>query len=489
MGEQVSRRGFVKAAGAATGVMIASGKTAFTYAQNSRVKVGCIGTGGQGSFHLKDGLMGAEQIVVTAVCDVYGPHQKYGLKLAQVSNAGVEILPPGLTASQKERINAAYKPKGYYNYKDMIEKEKPDAVVIATPLNTHYQITMDALSAGCFVFCEKTMCYEIEHARDVVKKSHETGKFVQVGHQRRYNPLYNKAIAMAWEEGIIGRINHIDAQWHRNNDWRRPVNKSHKLNVYERKYIKDLERHLNWRLWRETSGGLMTELATHQLDVASWVLDAMPTRVIGSGSLDYWRDGRDICDNVNLVYDFPITTESRAYRAINARSPYVDKQAINEGYNVRVVYSSLTANGKMGCSEKIQGDEGTIKLAEAGGTMYEEATAKVKWSSGGSTGAAAADEAAAVITSGGTLSLSNKAQEDGEPIVIDNQKTPDKLQFIQFAKDIQTNGQPKANVMVGLQATILGLSGMKAIREQTEVKIDPAWSTFDFETPSASMVS
>ncbi len=488
MSESVSRRNFMKAAGATAGVAIATGYSPFSYAQNEKVRVACIGTGGQGSYHVRDGILGVPEMDIAAVCDVYKPHQENGFKLAWLSNAGIllEAGDTGLTAAQQERLDRAYQPTRYFDYRDLLAKEKLDAVVIATPLHTHYQIIMDALSAGCNVFCEKTMCYEIEQARDIVKKSHETGKFVQVGHQRRYNPLYNRAVNLAWNEGVLGRVNHIDCQWHRNNDWRRPI-PDRRLSPQEAKFIRDLEKHLNWRLYGESSRGLMTELATHQLDIAAWFLDAMPTRVYGYGGLDYWRDGREVDDNVNVMYEFEVAPQSRGYFAINARNEYQDKLRINEPYTVRVVYSSITANAKKGCSEQIQGDEGTFELTEEGGYFFREATSKVKWASS-SSAQAASQQNATVITSGGTLQLSNKAQQQGDPIVVDNTKSIDQLQFQAFADNIRFGGVPKANVMVGLRSTILGLSGFIAMKERREVAIDPAWYTFDFPTPDPSMV-
>ncbi len=489
MSDKLNRRTFMQTAGAATGIMIASGWSPFSYAQNEKIKVGCIGTGGQGSYHVRDGLMGTPDVDIVAVCDVYKPHQERGRKLAHLSNAGI-VVQAGqeqLTSKQLEMVERATRPNGYYDYKEMLDKEQLDAVVIATPLHTHFQIAHDALDKGCYVFCEKTMCYDIEDARKLVQKAHDAKRFVQVGHQRRYNPLYNKALAMAWDEKVLGRVNHIDAQWHRNNDWRRPVS-DRRLTPTEMKYIKDLSKHLNWRLYRESSGGLMTELATHQLDIASWYLDAMPKRVYGYGGLDYWRDGREVFDNINVVYEFDITPESRGFKALDRRNKYQDPQAINEPYTVRVVYSSITANAKKGCTELIQGDQGTFSLTEGAGYFYEEAASKVKWASS-SAASSAADENATVITSGGTLQVSTDAQEQGDPITIDNEESVDQLQFRAFARDIKYGGTPKANEMVGLRATIMGLSGMKAMREHKEIEIDPAWCEFDFQTPDPSMYS
>jgi len=454
----------MKTAGvAAAGMTIATAFSPFSYAENEKVRVAAIGTGGQGSFHLRDGLGRAEKIQIVAVCDVYRPHLEGGYQ-----NAGGGDV------------------KTYLDYRELLDKESFDAAVIATPLHTHYGITMDCLDAGKWCFTEKTMCYDIEHCRDLVKKCHETGRFVQVGHQRRYNPNYIQAVRLAWEEGTVGRINHIDAQWHRNNDWRRPINDKIVLSEEEKVWIKDLERHINWRLYRESSGGLMTELCTHQLDIAQWFLDAMPTKVFGYGGIDYWRDGREVMDNINIVYEYEIGPESRGYRAINARNPYQDRMAINEPYKVRFCYSSICANAKKGACESIQGDDGTFELTEGTCFFYREPTSSVKWAEKAAKDAA--EKNAVIITSGATLGLSNQARTDAIPVDVKSEKSVDAIQFEAFADDIARNGIPKANQMVGLRSAVAGLAGVKALREGVEVAIDPAWYTFDFETPDPSII-
>lgn len=464
MSKGVSRRNFMRAAGATAGVMVATKFSPRAYALNEKVTIASIGTGGQGSFHVRDGIGRAQNLEIVAVCDVYKPHLEGGWKQA----GGSETV------------------RKYMDYRVLLDKEKDvDAVCISTPLHTHHQITLDCLDAGKYCFTEKTLCYEIEHCRDIVKKCHETGLFVQVGHQRHYNPMYNKAMELARDEGVLGRIHHIECQWHRNNDWRRPVNKKYQLSPEEAKWIKDLEKHINWRLYRESSGGLMTELATHQVDIAAWFLDAMPRRVYGYGGIDYWRDGREVFDNVNLVYEFPVGPENRGYRAINARSDRQGRAAINAPYMVPVMYSSICANAKRGASESIEGDEGTFELTEGGGLFFPEATSKVKWADEGTRDRAQAD--ATVITSGGTLNLSNEALKNAKPIWVDNDKSVDQLQFEAFANDVTRKGTPKANQMVGLRAAIMGLTGMIAMRENRVVEIDPASYTFDFETPDPSI--
>ncbi|MGH8759732.1 MAG: Gfo/Idh/MocA family oxidoreductase, partial [Burkholderiales bacterium] len=88
-------------------------------------------------------------------------------------------------------------------------------------------------------------------------------------------------------------------------------------------------------LYRESSAGLMTELAAHQIQVANWFLDAVPQRVIGSGSLCFWKDGREVYDHVALIYEY-------------------------DGGR-KLIYSSLLNNRRYGCEEQIQGHQGTIE--------------------------------------------------------------------------------------------------------------------------------
>ena len=143
----------------------------------------------------------------------------------------------------------------------------------------------------------------------------------------------------------------------------------------------------------------MTELGAHQLDVANWVLGTTPKRVIASGGLDYWRDGRDVFDNIFCVYDYEIAAPK------------------TKPYTVRVTYSSLCNNAYEGASELILGTKGSLFLTTSKGLLFQEPDAvKVNWA--GDKSAAAAQ--AAVVTAGKTLKLSNDPwAHRGKPTEID----------------------------------------------------------------------
>ena len=283
------------------------------YARNARqdsdnrtVRIGIVGVGSRGSY-LTLFLKSTPGVEIIAFCDNYPPNFRNAAGLIG-QGAG-----------------------GFTDYHDMLDMKELEGVIIATPLNEHARISIDFLNAGKHVFCEKAMAMTFEDCRKMVEAQRTSGKILQIGHQRLFDIKYLKALEQI-RSGKIGRVTQIRAYWHRNNDWRRPVP------------APGLERKINWRLYREYSRGLMTELASHQLQVANWVLGEVPESVSGSGSINYWHDGREVYDNVNLVYRYPSGTH--------------------------VIYDSMTSNKKYGYEEQIMGPKGTLEL-EAG-KIFEE---------------------------------------------------------------------------------------------------------------------
>src|SRR5690348_10244245 len=185
------RRTFLGAAATA----LAAGRAAAAEPEPVRLLV--IGTGARGSDLIRalNTIEGAE---IAGGCDDYEPHLRQGERYA------------GPAA------------RAFADYRQALDQLKPQAVVIAVPLFLHYPIARDALEAGCDVFCEKTMCYTVDEARRLAAQVEASGRVFQVGLQRRANPIYQQAAALV-QTGMLGRITAIQAQWHRNNNWRRPV--------------------------------------------------------------------------------------------------------------------------------------------------------------------------------------------------------------------------------------------------------------------------
>ncbi len=473
MGNELSRRNFIKATSTAAGIAAASGINPRSYAANEKIRLGIIGAGKQAQIaHMGQGLrVNADQIEIAAICDVWSISR----------NSAQKIL------KESEVLNSDA--KVYIDYKEMLDKEKLDAVLIATPLFEHYPMVIASLEAGCHVFCEKTMTMTIQESRDIVEKCNETGKFVQIGHQRHYNPYYNKAMWLARDKGMIGRISHITAQWHRNESWRRKLPRDYTPTAEDKKYIKDLDRHVNWRLYNDTSAGLMTELGTHQLDVASWFLGSIPTKVSGMGSIEYWKDDRDAEDHTALLYEWTVKPGDKGHFPVKRRTSRQSEARLNSKYKVRMTYSSICTNAKSHYGELIQGDRGAFSLMGESGLRFHAEPWYQDYLA-----AVAARKAGKKVAAKTSKSYIPGAAEDAGieiPVWTNAAQTSTEYdvwmanhnQWTAFANDVKNNGMPKANQMTGLISAICGHKGNEAIRTGSTVDIDPALMKFAFETP------
>jgi predicted dehydrogenase len=193
----------------------------------------------------------------------------------------------------------------------------------------------DALAAGKHVYGEKTMTFTIQEARQLVKKVEASGLVFQTGHQYRSAPLYYKVREMI-RKGYLGEVTHIDCQWNRNNDWRRPLPDNDP----------QWERMVNWRMYDEYSGGLTAELLSHQIDFINWAFKTRPSKISGFGGIHYYRDGRETFDNVHVLMEYP-------------------NQMVAS-------FNSTLANADEDYLIKIRGSKGTVRLGYSDGYFYPE---------------------------------------------------------------------------------------------------------------------
>ena len=264
-----SRRKFIKKSIATTGAVFLSGGlfALDDFAQIKSVNIGVIGAGsrGQGLMNLVNDIPGLQ---VTAFADVL----PFRLDEAR------QLCPEAMV---------------YDDYEKLLNSANVDAVIISTPFGTHDEIALDALDAGKHIYCEKTMAKGLNEIQAVVDKSRALPQLVfQTGHQYHSSPLYVKAREII-RSGYLGEVTAYHCQWNRNGDWRR--------DVPDPKW----ERQVNWRMYKENSGGLVAELMSHQIDFINWVTDSHPARISGFGGIDHWNDGRETFDNVHLLFEYP----------------------------------------------------------------------------------------------------------------------------------------------------------------------------------------
>jgi predicted dehydrogenase len=117
-------------------------------------------------------------------------------------------------AEKAETIRQRYDAhRCYTDYREMIEKEQPDIVCIATRPATHAEITSVAAENGVKgIYCEKPLCCSMEEADAMVAAVEKHGVKFNYGTQRRYMPLYRKIRELV-DTGEIGDVRCVIAQY------------------------------------------------------------------------------------------------------------------------------------------------------------------------------------------------------------------------------------------------------------------------------------
>lgn len=410
--ERMSRRDFLRgaAAGAAWALLLRPEGVTGAQEESSGppLRCGLIGTGSQGLTLLTQAAR-LGRIRIEALCDVYEPH---------------------LQRAQKEAPENA---RTYTDYRQLLDKEKElEAVLVATPPHTHLEIGRAALEAGKHVFCEPPLAVDLEEARTLARLGQEAKQVFQVGVQKRTHPLYRHVLKFV-RVGVLDRVTWVRAQWQRKLSLRRPVKNP------------EQERLLNWKLYREFSGGLITEYGLHQFDVASWMLRALPVAVSGFGATLLWRDGREVPDTVSCILEYP--------------------------KGVRFLYSATLTNSFEGAYEVFYGSMGAIWVNDTNGWLFKEADAPMLgWE------VYARKEKRDNYQGIALIAEATKLLKQGiDPAELKELPTynPFYTELEAFYRSIREEKEVLCGPQEGWQATLVAWKVAEAVEKGTRVKIEP----------------
>lgn len=306
-----SRRDFLSKSLAGAGAGLVLGAPSILRAANQStgsdaIHIALIGFGKQGGV-LFDCLKNIPGLHFQAVCDIAKVRQD-GFRSSSRGH-------PGATSTNF-----------YTDIDDMLSKEKGlDAAIVATPDFWHSPHTVKCLEAGLHVYCEKMMSNTIEGARAMVHAMEKSGKLCQIGHQRRSNPRYRYTLnKLINGQKICGQIVNANAQWNRSLKASQGISSKIKISddVLKQYGFKDLDQFLNWRLYRDLSGGPISDLGAHQIDIFNWFLGTAPKRVYASGGRSHFKE-REHFDNVMCIFDYDTPQgEVRAFYQVLTTTSY-----------------------------------------------------------------------------------------------------------------------------------------------------------------------
>ena len=412
------RRNFLKALAGAP-ALVAPGAAPVAPLKGGPVRAALIGTGDMGTSHLKQ--CQKEFIDLRALCDI-NPKRR---------QAGAELL-----------LKAGWpRPKEYDDWRDMLEKEDLEAVIIAAPLWTHADISVGCLDAGKHVLCEKMMAKSEADCLRMIDASRRNKKLLEIGYQRYYNPMYQAAYSSIIKQGLLGDVYYARLAWHRNSTWRKKDEPpSADFNPAKWGYP-DWDHLLNWRMYRQYSEGLMAELGSHQITAASWFFDSTPEAVYTAGGNYRFKDGREVSDHIFATFEFP-----------GGRT---------------ATFSSIQSNALEDAYEMFMGTKGTLILKhESEAYLFNEEegqSPKVEVSQRTSGPVAGASATGAAESPG---------RSAGAPAADGNEKSNAyKLEIAEFCSAVRTGSPIRCGPQKAMRTAIACLTANRAADQKTRLEI------------------
>ena len=298
--QTLNRRGFLKAAGAATtGTLLGTRLHALTAVQdqaappvaaNDHIQIALIGAGGQGQGDTKT-AMRVPGVKLMAVADCYDGRLAHSKELW-----GSDIFTTR-------------------DYREILARKDIDAVIIGTPDHWHKRASVDAMKAGKDVYCEKPMIHVYADGPEMIETARATNRILQVGSQRVSSLIYAKAKELL-TAGAIGQLNMVTARWDRNSsigawNYTVPPDASPETCDWERfegnapKIPFNAEHFFQWRKWKAYGSGVAGDLFVHLFSGTNFITGSHgPTRGMATGGLRFWKDGRDVPDVMLGLFDY-----------------------------------------------------------------------------------------------------------------------------------------------------------------------------------------
>jgi len=257
---------------------------------NERVRLGLIGFGLIGRLHVRS-LLGCKDAQVVAVADGYRPRRDAGVELAGRDCVGTP------------------------DFRRMLERQDIDAIVVATGDHWHALLTMMACAAGKDVYVEKPLHLFVREGEWMQRVATRTRRVVQVGTQQRSGPHYQRAKELL-RGGAIGKLTGVQCTFFRNIapgigrppdaeppadlDWEMLLGPAPRRRYNPNRAL----YHFRW-FW-DYSGGQMTNLGHHSIDIVHWTFDlAGPLAVTSSGGRRFLDDNGEVPDTQDAIIEYP----------------------------------------------------------------------------------------------------------------------------------------------------------------------------------------
>ena len=280
-----------------------------SFSPNDQVQIALIGSGGMGVADTVTCLT-VPGVKLVAVCDLYDGR---------------------LEQAKKRWGNDIYTTK---DYKEILDRKDVDAVIIATPDHWHKDISVAAMNKGKHVYCEKPMVHDISEGPAIVAAQKKNNVVFQVGSQGM-SSLGNEKAKELLKDGAIGKLNYAEAFYARMSPtgaWQYPIPEDaspetvdwerYVANTTKRPF--DATRFFRWRNYRDYGTAVSGDLFVHLFSSLHFVTNSLgPDKIMATGGLRYWKDGREVPDIMLGMFDYPDTKNHPPFN-LSLRVNFVD---------------------------------------------------------------------------------------------------------------------------------------------------------------------
>jgi inositol 2-dehydrogenase len=220
-------------------------------------------------------------------------------RVPEAELAAVADPAPGLAQRTAAELGV---PRWYEDYRELLAAPDVDAVIIATPASTHTEVIEAAAESGRAIFCEKPLALTLEECDRAVRAVERARGPFQIGYNRRFDAAYTEAKRLI-EDGAIGR----------------PV-------TFKSTSRDPMMPRLEYAR-PDVSGGLIVDMAIHDLDIGRWLMRSEVTRVFTEG-------GTLVFDQLNTVGDFDNAVINLKFASGALGNVEVSRNALY-GYDIR----------------------------------------------------------------------------------------------------------------------------------------------------------
>ncbi len=201
-----------------------------------KINVAVIGAGSMGKNHARI-YSGINDVNLAAVCD---PNEEYGKEVA-------------------EKYSAKY----YSDYREMLKKEKIDAVSICVPTKLHKQVALDAIKSKINVLVEKPIAATIEEAKEIIDEAKKSNVKLMVGHIERFNPVVAE-LKKRIENNELGKVLQVHCE---------------RLSLFPQRII---------------DVGVIVDLAIHEIDILRYLIGSKIKRVYAETAQRFHSSNEDL---------------------------------------------------------------------------------------------------------------------------------------------------------------------------------------------------